>query len=267
MDAAAVQAAVALLCTNSTRAAKKVFVITDGYGTSGLALAAALQQADQAGVEVVGLSVGFDRTHVPVCYQKWATAAVPASLPDALLGLYAADEPWATASGSDSSRAPATREDWSELMPVLAGAAKTVEEVLQQQSSVFAGLVKQLSQQKEAKIIHAEADDMSVDVCFCLDVTGSMSGWIEACKAQVEAIAGGLLPKIQKKCPDIAVRVRWGLVAYRDVGDAQQLQELPFTEDNNELVSMVSSDIEADHPILHTICFHFDLCRCVYFDW
>eukprot|EP00775_Hariotina_reticulata_P003371 gene3371-3646_t len=239
MDAAAVQAAAALLCANNNRAAKKMFVITDGYGTSGLALASALQQADQADVEVVGLSVGFDRTHVPVCYQKWATAAMPASLPDALLGLYAADETLATATGSGSSGAPAPREDWSELMPVLAGAAQTVEEVLQQQSSVFAALVKQLSQQKEAKLIHAEPDDMSVDVCFCLDVTGSMSGWIEACKAQVQAIASGLLPKIQKRCPDIAIRVRWGLVAYRDEGDAQQLQELPFTEDNNELVSMV----------------------------
>uniref|UniRef100_A0A383V437 VWFA domain-containing protein n=1 Tax=Tetradesmus obliquus TaxID=3088 RepID=A0A383V437_TETOB len=66
-----------------------------------------------------------------------------------------------------------------------------------------------------------------------------MSGWIEACKAQIQAIADGLLPKIQDKCKDIDVRVRWGVVAYRDVGDAQQLQELPFTEDSKELVAMV----------------------------
>lgn len=238
MDAAAVQAAIALLSSTHSRAATKIFVITDGYGTSGSALASALQQAEHAGIEVVGLSVGFDRAHVPVCYQKWATAALPAALPDALQALYAADD--AAASSSSSSSAAVAGEDWSELMPVMAGAAGTVQEVLQQQSSVFGDLVKQISRHKEAKLIHAQPDDMSVDVCFCLDVTGSMSGWIEACKAQIQAIADGLMPKIQKKCPDIAVRVRWGLVAYRDHGDAQQLQQLGFTEDGKELVGMVS---------------------------
>jgi hypothetical protein len=128
-------------------------------------------------------------------------------------------------------------------MPVMSGAAAAVEEVLQQQSSVFGDLVRQLSQHKEAKLIHAQPDDMSVDICFCIDVTGSMSGWIEACKAQIQAIADGLMPKIQEKCQDIDVRVRWGVVAYRDHGDQEQLQQLPFTEDTKELVAMVSAGV------------------------
>ncbi len=33
-----------------------------------------------------------------------------------------------------------------------------------------------------------------------LDATGSMSGWIEKCKAEIEAIATGLLPQIQEVC-------------------------------------------------------------------
>ena len=238
MDAAAIQAATALLMSSgSSRVAKKLFVITDGYGTSGLSLANALSEAEHAGVEVVGLSVGFDRSHVPLCYQKWVTPALPVALPDALQALYT-DEPGS--SSSTSSRGAAGREEWAEIMPVMASAADTVQEVLQQQQNVFGDLVQQLSQQKEAKLLHAQPDNMSVDVCFCIDVTGSMSGWIEACKAQVQAIAEGLVPRLEKKCPDIQVLVRWGLVAYRDVGDAQQLQELPFTEDGKELVEMVS---------------------------
>jgi hypothetical protein len=243
MDAAAISAAAALLSSSNSRASKKIFVISDGYGTSGLALAAALQQAEQAGIDVVGLSVGFDRSHVPVCYQRWATAALPSALPDALQALYTADDTAVASSSSSSGAAAAAAggEDWAELMPVMCGAAATVEEVLQQQSSVFGDLVRQLSQHKEAKLIHAQPDDMSVDICFCIDVTGSMSGWIEACKAQIQAIADGLMPKIQEKCKDIDVHVRWGVVAYRDVGDTEQLQELPFTEDTRELVAMVSS--------------------------
>uniref|UniRef100_A0A383V1P5 VWFA domain-containing protein n=1 Tax=Tetradesmus obliquus TaxID=3088 RepID=A0A383V1P5_TETOB len=116
MDAAAIQAAAALLGSSNSRAAKKIFVISDGYGTSGLALAAALQQAEQAGVEVVGLSVGFDRSHVPMCYQRWATAKLPSALPDALQALYAADDMAAASSGS---AAAAAGEDWTELMPVI----------------------------------------------------------------------------------------------------------------------------------------------------
>lgn len=239
MDASAIQAAIAMLNSSNSRAAKKVFVITDGYGTSGLGLASALQEAEQAGVDVVGLSVGFDRSHVPVCYHKWAAAALPAVLPDALQALYADDDMASGAAAALSSSA--VGEDWSEYMPVMSGAAATVAEALQQQRSFFGDLVKQISRHKEAKLIHAQPDDMSVDVCFCLDVTGSMSGWIEACKAQIQAIADGLMPKIEEKCQDITVHVRWSLVAYRDVGDAQQLQELDFTEDSKELVNMVST--------------------------
>lgn len=123
---------------------------------------------------MVGLTVGFDRTHVPAYYQHWAAAALPATLPDALQALYAAEE----AGSAGSSAAAAADEDWSVLMPVMAGAASSVQEVLSQQRSVFGDLVQQLSQHKEAKLINAEPDDMSVDVCFCIDVTGSMSGWI-----------------------------------------------------------------------------------------
>jgi len=207
-------------------------------GTSGLALASALNQAEQDNVQVVGLAVGFDRTHVPACYQHWAAAALPATLPDALQALYAAEE----AGGAGSSAAAAADEDWSVLMPVMAGAASSVQEVLSQQRSVFGDLVQQLSRHKEAKLIHAEPDDMSVDVCFCIDVTGSMSGWIEACKAQITTICDGLLPKISKKCPDVEVKVRWSLVAYRDQGDTDQLQELDFTEDPKELIAKVGLD-------------------------
>jgi hypothetical protein len=242
MDAAAIQAATALLTSSSSsRIDKKLFVITDGYGTSGLALANALSEAEQAGIEVVGMSVGFDRSHVPLCYQKWVTPALPVALPDALQALYT-DEPGSSSSAS-SRGAVAMREEWAEIMPVMASAADAVQDVLGQQVNVFGDLVQQLGQHKEAKLLHAQPDNMSLDICFCIDVTGSMSGWLEACKAQVQAIAEGLVPKLEKKCPDIQVVVRWGLVAYRDVGDAQQLQELAFTEDGAELVKMVSGSL------------------------
>ena len=206
--------------------------------------------------------MGFDTTHVPTCYQNWAAAALPATLPDALQALYAAKE--AGAAGAVAAPA-AGAEDWSVLMPVMTGAANTVQQVLAQQRGVFGDLVQQLSSHKEAKPIHAEPDDMSVDVCFCIDVTGSMSGWIEACKAQISAICKGLMPKIQKKCPDVDVKVRWSLVAYRDYGDADQLQVLDFTEDPQQLehkvgsasLAQVQGQFSSPGPCLHWVYVEF----------
>src|SRR5687767_1611367 len=54
----------------------------------------------------------------------------------------------------------------------------------------------------------------AVDVVFVLDTTGSMSGLIDAAKRKIWAIAN----EIAKGKP--APRIRMGLVAYRDKGDA-----------------------------------------------
>lgn len=189
-------------------------------------------------MQVVGLSVGFDRTHVPYCYQHWAAAATPSHLPDALQALFSADE--AGAGSSSTAAAAAAGEDWHVLMPVVAGAAGSVREVLEQQRSVFGDLVKQISQHKEAKVIEGRADAMTIDVCMCVDATGSMGGWINACKVQMQAICDSLVPRIEQEQPGVSIHVRWGLVAYRDVGDPDQLQVQELTDNTALLVSRVS---------------------------
>ncbi len=104
MDADAVDAAQAVLAASPRRgAAKKVFVLTDGYGSTSLRLAAALQCANEAACEVVGPSVAFDSSFVPHCFQHWVTAALPKALPDALSALAAARED--AASGSSDGAA------------------------------------------------------------------------------------------------------------------------------------------------------------------
>src|SRR5579864_8058487 len=64
-----------------------------------------------------------------------------------------------------------------------------------------------------------------VEVVFCLDTTGSMGGLIDAAKQKIWAIsnqiAGG------KPTP----RLKIGLVAYRDRGDAYVTKVFDLTED------------------------------------
>ncbi len=89
---------------------------------------------------------------------------------------------------------------------------------------------------------------MTVDICFALDVTGSMSAWLEACKAQISAIVTGLAPKIQQKAGDaLPVSMRWSLVAYRDACDgAGQLHTVDFCSEGAELVKEVRRSAPGD---------------------
>jgi len=64
-----------------------------------------------------------------------------------------------------------------------------------------------------------------LDVVFALDTTGSMGGLLEGAKQKVWSIASRMASG--KPTP----RVRVGLVAYRDVGDAYVTQVYPLSED------------------------------------
>jgi hypothetical protein len=72
---------------------------------------------------------------------------------------------------------------------------------------------------------------MSLDLAFVVDVTGSMGAWLEACKANIRAIAKDIVPRIHKQYPGLQLAVRYALVGYRDVGDNPQFEEQGFTED------------------------------------
>lgn len=71
----------------------------------------------------------------------------------------------------------------------------------------------------------AEKKDPQVEVVFCLDTTGSMGGLIEGAKQKIWAIANQIASG--KPTPKLKV----GLVAYRDRGDAYVTQVTELTED------------------------------------
>ena len=71
----------------------------------------------------------------------------------------------------------------------------------------------------------AEADRPKIEVCFVLDTTGSMGGLIDGAKAKIWSIANAIVS--QKPVPKLKV----GLLAYRDRGDAYVTQQLDLTDD------------------------------------
>ena len=71
----------------------------------------------------------------------------------------------------------------------------------------------------------------TLEMVFVLDTTGSMGGLLEGAKQRIWGIVNEVMQK--KSRP----RVRVGLVAYRDKGDAYVTQVLPLTEDLDKVYS------------------------------
>lgn len=70
------------------------------------------------------------------------------------------------------------------------------------------------------------AKGRSIEVCFVLDTTGSMSGLIEGAKQKIWSIANELISSKPK--PD---KIQFALVAYRDRNDAYVTQVFDLTND------------------------------------
>jgi hypothetical protein len=99
-----------------------------------------------------------------------------------------------------------------------------------------------LAKERELKLIRGNTPgEVAVDVCFCLDVTGSMSMWLDTAKHQMTAIARDIPAKVKGQFGEhLQLKLRFGVVAFRDFGDVQQTQELHFTEVVGELQNFVS---------------------------
>ena len=83
-----------------------------------------------------------------------------------------------------------------------------------------------LAQKSQTKETTPAVDNRdTLEMVFVLDTTGSMSGLIEGAKQRIWGIINEVMQKPSKP------RVRVGLVAYRDLGDAYVTKVLPITED------------------------------------
>lgn len=225
-DADAVECALDLLQSSASRGAKKVFVFTDGYGTSGLSLPRALQRAEEQDVQVVGVGVGFDRLCVNSSYQHWCTAALSSALPDAIRTLYTPSE------------RPRDLPSPMSLTPgIMSGAdgEKELDEIFRQQVKVFEGLTQMLSKEREATLQRGNAGAVTVDVCFVLDVTGSMRPFLKSVVNDIHAIATGIPNKIQQTHAGLKLQMRFGAVWFRDACDQDRLGAVPFSEDPAKL--------------------------------
>lgn len=205
-----------------------------------------LQAAACKDVEIVGMGIGFDRTFVPYCYQRWVTAGHASALPDALRALYEQEE------GTSSQHQPQGRP-WEELVPV--GTNSTADAIMNNMETAYPELAQQLDQARQVTL---EAGGMpgavELDLAFVLDCTGSMGPWIEEARKQIRVIAEAIVPRVQEKFSELALSIRYGLVAFRDFDDTDHIVVHDFTSSVEQLVQWVSDvDSFAFHLRMH--CF------------
>ena len=75
---------------------------------------------------------------------------------------------------------------------------------------------------------------MKVKVCFVIDATGSMAGWIAAAKSQTKQI----VDKIKEATPGVELEI--SAVFYRDFGDKVQHVVVPFTADVTQYLASIA---------------------------
>jgi hypothetical protein len=166
---AALDVSVDLAC-RSPHKGRHVVVVTDGWGTSGrLQVARALLRAQEAGVSVLGVGVGLERTGVPACFSRWITALLPSQIPHAVERLFTGD-----------AQAPAagTAQDQVSVSRPSSLSEDSGDSILSSQTAkVFEKLVAGLGGASQLSVKHTQPDAMTVDVAFIIDVTGSMTAW------------------------------------------------------------------------------------------
>eukprot|EP00735_Rhodelphis_limneticus_P003155 TRINITY_DN1444_c0_g1::TRINITY_DN1444_c0_g1_i2::g.27153::m.27153 TRINITY_DN1444_c0_g1::TRINITY_DN1444_c0_g1_i2::g.27153 ORF type:complete len:882 (+),score=100.96,sp/Q6B9X6/VWKA_DICDI/34.33/1e-12,VWA_2/PF13519.1/1.5e+04,VWA_2/PF13519.1/1.5e-06,VWA_2/PF13519.1/1.7e+03,VWA_2/PF13519.1/1.7e-08,VWA_2/PF13519.1/1.1e-21,VWA/PF00092.23/1.1e-05,VWA/PF00092.23/0.14,VWA/PF00092.23/2.8e-16,VWA_3/PF13768.1/0.029,VWA_3/PF13768.1/0.11,VWA_3/PF13768.1/0.0011,vWA-TerF-like/PF10138.4/4.4,vWA-TerF-like/PF10138.4/ len=218
MDADGINVCLDLLARTNVRGPKSIFVFTDGFSTSGLRLTAALDRAEKEDVEVIALGVGFDQTFVSKCYGKYITAALPSAVPLALKALFEKQE-------------CENQDVWSDMLPTLATGAENIASILDKAKAVFPGLLDELHKERISTIIPgSRASDVTVDICFVLDCTGSMAPFFSACKSKIKDLPKRLKPAIKAKNQGITLKMNYAVVGYRDFGDAEKLVPQAFTD-------------------------------------
>jgi Mg-chelatase subunit ChlD len=107
----------------------------------------------------------------------------------------------------------------------------------------FATMIKNLSGEREQLLVQGgnPPTNVTVDICFCLDCTGSMSRWLSETKVQMKVIISGINREIKKEYPSLKLQLRFAIVGFRDVGDNPRFFIQQFTDQEAQLISFLDS--------------------------
>ena len=212
----------------SNASCKKILVFTDGYTSCNKNLQRALDQASSLNIETIAITVGFDKSFVHSTYNSYIHVALPSAFHEALRFLY----------DSEASEGLEIKEREKE-----AHEAGNYE-VIKILETIKANFNDEMVVEREAKLIqHGSCNDFNVDICFCIDTTGSMSPWFNEAKTQIVSVVDLIKQAISEKYPSVNLVFNFGAVAFKDISDgAAQFKDLHFSPENaTELKNFLNS--------------------------
>ena len=227
-DADALEVAIDLLDHCSVRGEKKIFILTDGYTNCGNHLTMVQQRAEDNGIDLVAIAIGTDQTNLKSMYKRYVQCTTPYGLPKAIRSLFEHETQLFSLDRSlkkDTGSAP------------IASLFSDIES-----KKVFSDMINDLIDERDLKLVNSgqSSTSVTVNICFCLDCTGSMSRWLEAAKVQMRAIIEGITTLIKEEYPSLNLKLYFAIVAYRDTNDQPQFNTQNFTENIQDVITFLN---------------------------
>ncbi|CAF4642547.1 unnamed protein product, partial [Rotaria sp. Silwood2] len=232
-DAEALESAVDLLINNATRGEKRIFIITDGYSNSGSLLSLVQQRAENASIDIIAMAIGDDRTNLHGNYKRYIRCTTSYGLPKALKALFD-NEP-----SNESIDRPMESKKWTAL-PTDRDKDAYLKDI--KTNPTFKDIIQKLKGEREKILVNSgePPSNMSCDICFCIDCTGSMSRWLSATKVQMKIIISEIKKKIVEKFPSLKLKLSFAIVAFRDINDMKPFETLDFTDDDRKVINFLN---------------------------
>ncbi|CAF1312641.1 unnamed protein product, partial [Rotaria sordida] len=236
-DADAIETAIDLLSQCSTRGEKKIFIFTDGYSNCGNRLAMVQQRAENNSIDLIAMAIGIDPTNLQLVYKRYLQCATVRGLSKALRALFEQEaqivlSEWAPIDNDKKQPTDDTKDTISK--------DNLFEDIVSKKA--FSDMINELAGERELMLMQSgqPPSNITIDICFCLDCTGSMSRWLAAVKGQMKTIMEGIQDEVKVKYPSLKLQLRFAIVAYRDLKDKPPIMKIDFTEKTVDVMKFLN---------------------------
>ncbi|CAF1506682.1 unnamed protein product, partial [Rotaria sordida] len=238
-DADAIEVAIDLLVNTSTRGEKKIFLITDGYGHCGKHLPMVQQRAEDARIDLLAIAVGFDRVNLANSYKLYLHCCSSHILPKVLRNVFENEKIISSNNWNTGVSITSKQNKISLNKEYLINQSEPFFDEFAKNKR-FAAVIKQMTSERNQLLEQTNISNISFDVCFCLDCTGSMTGWLPRIKSQLMNIIRDIKNKISEEFRTLKVHFRFAIVGYRDATDESQFEIQSFTENVEEVSAFLN---------------------------
>ena len=261
-DADALRLTLDLLDSQPSTHTKKVFMLTDGYGSTGLySFAKQLERAQDGRVDVIGLSVGLEAltgSNVPNAFERWITAKLPQAVASALRCLHeeGGDEDADKDAPMDASEEKERRETDQFLKSLVhqSNGGKTRDEIVREAQDRFKKLTASLNKHRTATLQAGNSSsDLRLDIGVVIDCTGSMRDSLDAIREQFKVMladpASSLIAKVAEGY-QVDLELHFAILGFRDRSDGGQQWVEPKTLSGKNFFEGIQRDPSNQHEWL-----------------